>query len=93
MLAIKLMRTGAKKRPSYRVVVRKSSPSATVLTWRISELTIQPASRRRSISRPIAFSIGLSKGAQPTDTVARVDQTGREVPGCGPLSRNWLKLR
>jgi ribosomal protein S16 len=41
LLAIKLMRTGAKKSPSYRVVVKEKTPNAMARIWRILEPTIQ----------------------------------------------------
>lgn len=70
MLAIKLMRTGAKKKPSYRVVV-KEKQSKRDGAYLENLGTYNPA------RNPVEIKLNLSrvnywigKGAQPTDTVS-----------------------
>ena len=72
MLAIKLMRTGAKKRPSYRVVVKeKQSKRDGAYLENIGTYnpTREPAEIKLDMDR-VRYWIG--KGAQPTDTVGRL---------------------
>lgn len=72
MLAIKLMRTGAKKRPSYRVVVKeKQSKRDGAYLENIGTYnpTRDPAEIKLDMDR-VRYWIG--KGAQPTDTVGRL---------------------
>lgn len=72
MLAIRLMRMGAKKRPSYRIVVkeklskRDGSYLENVGTY---NPTREPAEIKLNADR-VEYWIG--KGAQPTDTVRRL---------------------
>lgn len=72
MLAIRLMRMGAKKRPSYRIVVkeklskRDGSYLENVGTY---NPTREPAEIKINADR-VEYWIG--KGAQPTDTVRRL---------------------
>ena len=69
MLAIKLMRTGAKKRPSYRVVVKEKQSKrdgAYLENLGTYNPTREPAEINLKADR---VQYWLSKGAQPTDTV------------------------
>ncbi len=72
MLAIKLMRTGAKKRPSYRVVVKEKQSKrdgAYLENVGTYNPTRQPAEINLKMDR---VNYWISKGAQPTDTVDRL---------------------
>jgi small subunit ribosomal protein S16 len=72
LLAIRLMRMGAKKRPSYRIVVkeklskRDGSYIENVGTY---NPTREPAEIRLDAER---VQYWLKNGAQPTDTVRRI---------------------
>jgi small subunit ribosomal protein S16 len=85
LLAIKLMRTGAKKRPSYRVVVKeKQSKRDGAYLENIGTYnpTREPAEIKLDMDR-VRYWIG--KGAQPTDTVGRLikasDKQQAQAPG------------
>lgn len=72
MLAIKLMRTGAKKRPSYRVVVKEKKSKrdgAYLENVGTYDPTRQPAEIKLKMDR---VRYWIEKGAQPTDTVSRL---------------------
>ena len=72
MLAIKLMRTGAKKRPSYRVVVKEKQSKrdgAYLENVGTYDPTRQPAEIKLKMDR---VRYWIEKGAQPTDTVGRL---------------------
>ena len=72
MLAIKLMRTGAKKRPSYRVVVKEKQSKrdgAYLENVGTYNPTRQPAEIKLKMDR---VRYWISNGAQPTDTVSRL---------------------
>ena len=72
MLAIKLMRTGAKKSPSYRVVVKEKQSKrdgSYLENLGTYNPTRNPAEIKLDMDR-IRYWIG--KGAQPTDTVSRL---------------------
>ncbi|MFN2576103.1 MAG: 30S ribosomal protein S16 [Pyrinomonadaceae bacterium] len=72
MLAIKLMRTGAKKHPSYRIVVKEKQSKrdgAYLENLGIYNPTREPAEIKLKADR-VEYWIG--KGAQPTDTVRRL---------------------
>ena len=72
MLAIKLMRTGAKKRPSYRVVVKEKQSKrdgAYLENVGTYNPTRQPAEINLKMDR---VNYWISKCAQPTDTVDRL---------------------
>lgn len=79
MLAIKLMRTGAKKRPSYRVVVKEKQSKrdgAYLENVGTYDPTRQPAAVKLKMDR---VRYWIEKGAQPTDTVSRlIKSTVRE---------------
>lgn len=72
MLAIKLMRTGAKKKPSYRVVVKEKQSKrdgAYLENLGTYNPTRNPAEINLNLTR---VKYWLEKGAQPTDTVSRL---------------------
>lgn len=72
MLAIRLMRMGAKKRPSYRIVVKEKlskRDGAYIENLGIYDPTREPAEVRLNVERAQYW---LGKGAQPTETVRRL---------------------
>ena len=72
MLAIKLMRTGAKKRPSYRIIVKEKQSKrdgAYLENLGTYNPTRDPAEIKLDLDR-VQYWIG--KGAQPTPTVVRL---------------------
>ena len=72
MLAIKLMRTGAKKSPSYRVVVKEKQSKrdgAYLENLGTYNPTRNPAEIKLNLER---VNYWIEKGAQPTDTVNRL---------------------
>ena len=72
MLAIKLMRTGAKKSPSYRVVVKEKQSKrdgAYLENLGTYNPTRNPAEIKLNLTR---VNYWIEKGAQPTDTVRRI---------------------
>lgn len=72
MLAIRLMRMGAKKKPSYRVVVKEKlskRDGAYEENVGFYDPTREPAEVRLNMER---VNYWLSKGAQPTDTVRQL---------------------
>ncbi len=72
MLAIKLMRTGAKKSPSYRIVVKEKQSKrdgAYLENLGTYNPTRNPAEIKLNLSR---VDYWIEKGAQPTDTVSRL---------------------
>ena len=81
MLAIKLMRTGAKKSPSYRVIVKEKQSKrdgAYLENLGTYNPTRNPAEVKLDMDR---VRYWLEKGAQPTDTVGRlIKQSAKEQP-------------
>ena len=72
MLAIQLMRTGAKKRPSYRIVVkekRSKRDGAYLENLGTYNPTREPAEINLNMER---VRYWIKNGAQPTDTVDRL---------------------
>jgi small subunit ribosomal protein S16 len=72
LLAISLMRTGAKKRPSYRVVVREKRSKrdgAYLENLGTYDPTREPAAIKLKLDR---VRYWIEKGAQPTDTVRQL---------------------
>src|SRR3954466_13043665 len=72
LLAIRLMRTGAKKRPSYRIVVKEKQSKrdgAYLENLGTYNPTREPAEINLKAER-VQYWIG--KGAQPTDTVRQL---------------------
>ena len=75
MLAIKLMRTGAKKRPSYRIVVKEKQSKrdgAYLENLGTYNPTREPAEIKLDLDR---VRYWLEKGAQPTNTVSKLIKT------------------
>ena len=78
MLAIKLMRTGAKKRPSYRIIVKEKQSKrdgAYLENLGTYNPTREPAEIKLDMDR---VRYWISKGAQPTDTVSQLIKVGRK---------------
>lgn len=72
MLAIQLMRTGAKKRPSYRVVVKEKKSKrdgAYLENLGTYNPTREPAEINLNMER---VNYWIKNGAQPTETVSRL---------------------
>jgi small subunit ribosomal protein S16 len=72
LLAIRLMRTGAKKRPSYRIVVKEKQSKrdgAYLENLGTYNPTTDPAEIKLKTDR---VQYWIEKGAQPTDTVRRL---------------------
>jgi small subunit ribosomal protein S16 len=72
LLAISLMRTGAKKRPSYRIVVkekRSKRDGAYLEGLGTYNPTRQPAEIKLKLERVRHW---MANGAQPTETVRRL---------------------
>ena len=72
MLAIKLMRTGAKKSPSYRIVVKEKQSKrdgAYLENLGTYNPTRNPAEIKLDMNR---VNYWIEKGAQPTNTVNRL---------------------
>lgn len=72
LLAIKLMRTGAKKRPSYRIIVKEKQSKrdgAYLENLGTYDPTRQPAEIKLNLER---VHYWMEKGAQPTDTVGQL---------------------
>ncbi|HEY5404564.1 MAG TPA: 30S ribosomal protein S16 [Pyrinomonadaceae bacterium] len=72
MLAIKLMRTGAKKSPSYRVVVKEKQSKrdgAYLENLGTYNPTRNPAEIKLNLTR---VNYWIEKGAQPTVTVSQL---------------------
>ena len=72
MLAIRLMRMGAKKRPSYRIVVKEKQSKrdgAFLENVGTYDPTREPAEIKLKTER---VRYWIEKGAQPTDTVRQL---------------------
>ena len=72
MLAIRLMRMGAKKRPSYRIVVKEKQSKrdgAFLENVGTYDPSRQPAEIKLKTAR---VRYWIDKGAQPTDTVRQL---------------------
>ena len=80
MLAIKLMRMGAKKQPSYRVIVKEKKSKrdgAYLENVGTYNPTRQPAEIKLNMER---VRYWISQGAQPTQTVDRlIKASGKQV--------------
>jgi small subunit ribosomal protein S16 len=78
LLAIKLMRTGAKKQPSYRIIVKEKQSKrdgAYLENLGTYNPTRQPAEVTLKMDR---VRYWMEKGAQPTDTVSRLIKVGKQ---------------
>ena len=72
------MRTGAKKRPSYRIIVKEKQSKrdgAYLENLGTYNPTREPAEIRLDMDR---VRYWLGKGAQPTDTVSQLIKVGRK---------------
>ena len=79
MLAIRLMRMGAKKRPSYRIVVKEQlskRDGAYLENLGFYNPTQNPAEIRLDAARAQYW---LEKGAQPTETVRRLIKANQKA--------------
>ena len=79
MLAIKLMRTGAKKSPSYRIVVKEKQSKrdgAYLENLGTYNPTRNPAEIKLDMTR---VNYWIEKGAQPTNTVSRLIKASGKV--------------
>lgn len=75
MLAIKLMRTGAKKQPSYRIIVKEKQSKrdgAYIENLGTYNPTRNPAEIKLDMDR---VRYWIEKGAQPTLTVSKLIKT------------------
>lgn len=81
MLAIRLMRMGAKKKPSYRIVV-KEKLSKRDGAYLENLGTYNPIGKDGAEINLNAERVQywLGKGAQPTDTVRRLIKAGAKAP-------------
>jgi small subunit ribosomal protein S16 len=80
MLAIRLARFGAKKKPTYRVVVidkERARDSRSVEVVGFYNPVSQPAQVQLNHDR---INHWLKSGAQPSDTVARLLKTNPATP-------------
>lgn len=84
MLAIRLMRMGAKKSPSYRVVVKEKlskRDGAYVENVGFYNPTREPAEIRLNMER---VNYWIKRGAQPTDTVRQLIRHQSRVAAAQP---------
>jgi small subunit ribosomal protein S16 len=85
MLAIRLMRMGAKKSPSYRVIVKEKlskRDGAYVENVGFYNPTREPAEIRLKMDR---VNYWIERGAQPTDTVRQlIRQQARAAQAAEP---------
>ena len=84
MLAIQLMRTGAKKSPSYRVVVKEKKSKrdgAYLENLGTYNPTRNPAEIKLDLSR---VNYWIEKGAQPTNTVSRLIKASTKTEASAP---------
>lgn len=86
MLAIRLMRTGAKKRPSYRIVVKEKQSKrdgAYLENLGTYNPTHEPSEVKLNTER---VRYWIEKGAQPTDTVRRLIKQNAKAQSGGTES-------
>lgn len=86
MLAIKLMRTGAKKSPSYRIVVKeKQSKRDGAYLEKLGTYnpTRDPAEIKLDLNR---VNYWIEKGAQPTNTVNRLIKASSKAQAAAATS-------
>jgi len=85
LLAIKLMRTGAKKRPSYRIIVKEKQSKrdgAYLENLGTYNPTREPAEIKLDMDR---VRYWMEKGAQPTETVGQlIKASGKEQAAVQP---------
>lgn len=77
---IRLTRVGAKKQPAYRVVVADARSAR-------DSRSIETIGHYNPLTEPVTFEVDvdrakdwLAKGAQPSDTVARLFRTAGVLP-------------
>ena len=86
LLAIKLMRTGAKKQPSYRVIVKEKKSKrdgAYLENVGTYNPTREPAEIKLKMDR-VRYWIG--QGAQPTETVGRLIKASDKQAAAEPAA-------
>ncbi len=84
MLAIKLMRMGAKKSPSYRIVVKEKQSKrdgAYLENLGTYNPTRNPAEIKLDMTR---VNYWIEKGAQPTNTVNRLIKASGKAEAATP---------
>ncbi|MBC7909536.1 MAG: 30S ribosomal protein S16 [Pyrinomonadaceae bacterium] len=84
MLAIRLMRMGAKKRPAYRIVVKEKlskRDGAYLENIGTYDPTREPAAVNLNMERAQYW---ISKGAQPTATVSRLIKSSAKAQAVEP---------
>jgi small subunit ribosomal protein S16 len=85
LLAIKLMRTGAKKQPSYRVIVKEKKSKrdgAYLENLGTYNPTREPAEIKLNMDR---VRYWIEKGARPTETVDRlIKASGKQQAAAQP---------
>ncbi|HXM49762.1 MAG TPA: 30S ribosomal protein S16 [Pyrinomonadaceae bacterium] len=84
MLAIRLMRMGAKKRPSYRIVVKEKQSKrdgAFLENVGTYDPTREPAEIKLKAER---VRYWIEKGAQPTDTVRQLIKQAAKAESSAP---------
>jgi small subunit ribosomal protein S16 len=84
LLAIRLMRMGAKKRPSYRIVVKEKlskRDGAYLENIGTYDPTREPAAVNLNMERAQYW---LGKGAQPTGTVRRLIKSSAKAAAAEP---------
>jgi len=85
LLAISLMRTGAKKRPSYRIVLkekRSKRDGAYLENLGTYDPTRDPAEIKLNMDR---VRYWIEKGAQPTETVGQlIKASGKQQAAVQP---------
>jgi small subunit ribosomal protein S16 len=81
LLAIKLMRTGAKKRPSYRIIVKEKQSKrdgAYLENLGTYNPTREPVEIKLEMDR---VRYWIAKGAKPTETVSQLIKViGKQQP-------------
>lgn len=86
MLAIRLMRMGAKKSPSYRVVVKEKlskRDGAYQENVGFYDPTREPAEIRLKMDR---VNYWMERGAQPTDTVRQLIRQQAKAEAAEPVT-------
>jgi small subunit ribosomal protein S16 len=84
LLAIRLMRMGSKKRPSYRIVVKEKQSKrdgACLENLGTYDPTRQPAAVKLKGER---VRYWIAKGAQPTDTVRQLIKQAAKAESAPP---------
>jgi small subunit ribosomal protein S16 len=86
LLAIKLMRTGAKKKPSYRIIV-KEKQSKRDGAYLENLGTYNPIRNPAEIKlNLVRVNYWIEKGAQPTETVSRLIKASNKAASAAEVS-------